>query len=189
MRVIAGQARSLKLATPEGDGVRPTTDRTKETLFNMLNPYVYGSCFLDVFSGSGAIGIEALSRDADKVFFVESARESLACINQNLKHTKLEANAEVIGFDYIRALNIIKDRGLGFDLIFLDPPYNKGFEEKAIHYILNNQLLKSHGRLVCESAVDTDFSFINWIEGYVITKTKIFASNKFTFIMHKDGGE
>ena len=95
MRVIAGKARSLHLKTIEGLDTRPTTDRIKETLFNMINDELYGASFLDLFSGSGGIGIEALSRGARKAVFVESSRKAAACIQENLKFTRLASDGEV----------------------------------------------------------------------------------------------
>jgi len=95
MRVIAGAARSLKLETPEGMDTRPTTDRIKETLFNMIQFDIQGACFLDLFAGSGGIGIEALSRGAKEAVFVDNSKEACNCITANLKHTKLEQAARV----------------------------------------------------------------------------------------------
>ena len=93
MRVIAGSARSLLLKTPQGDNTRPTTDRIKETLFNVIQNEVSGSVFVDLFAGSGGIGIEALSRGANKAYFVEMNRDAINCIEDNLKHTKFMDNS------------------------------------------------------------------------------------------------
>ena len=108
MRVIAGKARRLQLKTPEGLDTRPTTDRIKETLFNMLQPKLADCVFLDLFSGSGAIGIEALSRGAKRTFFVENAREPLKCIRENLENTNLMDDAIIIGKDVLTALRQLK---------------------------------------------------------------------------------
>ena len=99
MRVIAGSARRLQLKAPEGMDTRPTVDRVKESLFNMLNPHLYGCAFLDLFSGSGAIGIEALSRGAAKAVFVDKSEACTGIIRQNLNFTKLSENAEIIKDD------------------------------------------------------------------------------------------
>ena len=109
MRVIAGSARHLKLKTIEGMGTRPTTDRIKETLFNMLSFYVEESRFLDLFSGSGGIGIEALSRGASQAVFVEQNRKAAACIEENLNHTHLREKAVVMSKDVMTALRILED--------------------------------------------------------------------------------
>lgn len=182
MRVIAGEARSLNLITPKGMDVRPTTDRTKETLFNMIHELIPGSIFLDIFSGSGAIGIEALSRGSKKAFFVEMASLSVDCIQKNLNHTKLFDRAEILHLDYLRAISSLSEQKIKFNLIFLDPPYNQSFEQKAITAIWENQLLEEDGLIICESFEQTDFDFVNQLKGFVHIKTKAFKTNKFTFI-------
>lgn len=110
MRVIAGKARSLRLKSIEGMDTRPTTDRIKETLFNMINDDLYGASFLDLFSGSGGIGIEALSRGARRAVFVESSRKAAACIQDNLKFTRLAPEGEVLVMDVFRALDTLAFR-------------------------------------------------------------------------------
>lgn len=182
MRVIAGQARRLRLIVPEGNDVRPTTDRTKETIFNIINPYIYNSVFLDLFSGSGSIGIEALSRGAKEAYFVENNVKALRCIEENLNHTKLSTNAHVLKYDFSRALSVLNDGSLQFDIIFLDPPYDKGLEEKAISQIFNYNLLKKDGLIICESSFATNFDFIDEMEDYNVEKTKEYKTSKFTFI-------
>lgn len=182
VRVIAGTAKSLKLIAPEGRDVRPTLDRTKETLFNMIHTHIAGSLFLDIFSGSGAIGIEALSRGAQLGYFIEHDPKALSCIEQNLTHTHLKENAIVLNMDFGHGLHVLKDRGLKFDIIFLDPPFNKGYEKNAITKLLELKLLNEQGILVCESATETPFDFMNDIEEYCIYKEKIFKTSKFTFI-------
>lgn len=182
MRVIAGEARRLILKVPEGKDVRPTTDRTKETLFNVLNRYISNSIVLDIFSGSGAIGIEALSRGAVKAFFVENNQEAIECIEYNLNHTKLIEKSQLMKYDYSKALKILNNDKVKFDVIFLDPPYNKGLEEKTISDIVSLDLLKDNGIIVCESSIDTSFSFVDKYNHYYIDKEKEFKTNKFTFI-------
>lgn len=180
MRVIAGQARSLKLKTPPGDEVRPTTDRIKETLFNMLAPRIYGCDFLDMFAGSGAIGIEALSRGAQSAVFVESARPSLMCIEENLTHTKL-AGGTVYKSDAVNSVCRLYNDGKRFDIIFMDPPYNNMFEEKVLEQMSRYDILKEDGLIIVEAAVATEFGYLEDL-GYKITKEKIYGSNKHVFI-------
>ena len=117
MRVIAGTARRLLLKTPEGMDTRPTTDRIKETLFNMLMPYLPGAVFLDLFSGSGGIGIEAISRGAKKAYFVEDSQKAINCITENVEHTHFEEQAVILKQDVFAALrgNIRDD----IDVIFI----------------------------------------------------------------------
>lgn len=182
MRVIAGVARSLKLRTPEGLEVRPTTDRIKETLFNMIQAELPGSTFLDVFSGSGAIGIEALSRGAKIAYFIENSKAAIQCIEHNLEHTRLMDKAVLVKSDYLSALSKLHEQKLQFDVIFLDPPYNKGYEEKAITCIFQKDLLVSNGLIICESDLKTSFDFVNGSDSYQIWREKLFLTNKFTFI-------
>ena len=129
MRVIAGTARSLRLKTPEGMDTRPTTDRIKETLFNMLQPDLGGALFVDLFSGSGGIGIEALSRGAQHAYFVENDRKALACIMENLRFTRLADQATVLKTDVLSALYGIHEKEA--DIIFMDPPYDCGHEKRV----------------------------------------------------------
>ena len=135
MRVIAGSARHLNLKTVPGMDIRPTTDKTKETLFNVLNADIPYSVFLDLFSGSGSIGIEALSRGAEKCIFVEDSNKALACIDENLTFTKLKDRAEVMPMDVFAALKTLSRKGDKFDIIFMDPPYNRELEKKALEII------------------------------------------------------
>ena len=125
MRVIAGKCRSLPLKTLEGLETRPTTDRTKETLFNVLQPWIPGCRFLDLFSGSGSIGIEALSRGAVEAVFVEQSRKATAVIRDNLQFTKLMPEAVVMQDSVLHALSILSGKGDVFDCVFMDPPSSK----------------------------------------------------------------
>ncbi|MCI9338808.1 MAG: 16S rRNA (guanine(966)-N(2))-methyltransferase RsmD [Lachnospiraceae bacterium] len=179
MRVIAGTARSLPLKTPEGLDVRPTTDRIKETLFNMLQWDIPGGVFLDLFSGSGGIGIEALSRGARKAYFVDNAQKSISCIQQNLTFTKMADRAVVLKQDVRSALGSIREEAV--DIIFMDPPYDCG-EEKAVLAILQEMPYVTEDTvLVAEAALDTDFSWVSQL-GFQITKDKQYRTNKHIFM-------
>ena len=134
MRVIAGSARHLKLKTIEGMGTRPTTDRIKETLFNMLSFYVEESRFLDLFSGSGGIGIEALSRGASQAVFVEQNRKAAACIEENLNHTHLGEKAVVMSKDVMTALRILEDKNKHL-ITYLWTHHMESFWKKKLFYI------------------------------------------------------
>ena len=147
MRVIAGKARRLQLKTIEGMETRPTTDRVKETLFNMLNPDLYDCCFLDLFSGSGAIGIEALSRGASKGVFVDKSKACTDVIKANLKFTRLEEDAEVITGGVLETIAALGNRNERFDIIFMDPPYAGGFYEPVLKEILNAGILSEGSRI------------------------------------------
>ncbi len=186
MRVIAGKARRMPLKTVEGFETRPTTDRIKETLFNMIQPYIYGVRFLDLFSGSGAIGIEALSRGADKAVFVENNKQAISCIKENLHTTKLMDDARILECDAISALNTLEGESY-FDYIFLDPPYNKGLEEKVFEFLSDSDLVSNDTVIILETSLHTDLTYLEeW--GYSLVKTKEYKTNKHVFI-ELDKGE
>ena len=168
MRVIAGTARRLPLIAPEGKDTRPTTDRIKETLFNIIQDDVPGAMFLDLFSGSGAIGIEALSRGAKQAYLVEFGKEPLRCIKANLAKTHLEDQAVVLPVEVTYAVSKLEKQGTTFDIIYADPPYRSGFEEK----------------LIFESALETPIDFIDE-DVYEIEKVKEYKTNKHIFLRVK----
>ena len=140
MRVIAGSARSLKLKTLEGIDTRPTTDRIKETLFNMIAPYLYDCEFLDLFAGSGGIGIEALSRGAKEAVFVEKNPKAMECIKENLKFTRLEKKGITLTKDVLNALYQLEGDKV-FDYIFMDPPYDQELEKQVLKYLAGSSLV------------------------------------------------
>lgn len=181
MRVIAGSKKSLKLKTIEGLNVRPTTDRTKETLFNIIQPYLCDATFLDLFSGSGAIGIEALSRGAKEAVFVEQNKEALSCIKENLCTTKLEQQARILAFDVFYALRILEAEKQPFDLIFMDPPYQMQLEEQVLKQIANSHLIGANTWIIVEAALKTQFSYAEEL-GYKIDREKCYKTNKHVFL-------
>ena len=179
MRVIAGTARSLPLKTPEGMDTRPTTDRIKETLFNMLMPYLSGAVFVDLFSGSGGIGIEAISRGARKAYFVENNQKALVCINDNIAHTRFQEQSVVLKQDVFSALRgSIRD---DVDIIFMDPPYNQQYEKKALEILKDCPYVTEDTLIVIESTLDTDFDYVSSL-GFIVTKEKIYKTNKHVFV-------
>lgn len=152
MRVIAGTAGGLKLTTPVGITTRPTTDRVKEALFSILDSAdaVCGAQVLDLFAGSGALGIEALSRGADHVTLIDKSRPALEALRKNLLHTKLTNRTTVIGLDAWQALDQLVRQQARFDLILIDPPYNQGLQVKALERIA--PLLTPTSLVVAEAA-------------------------------------
>ncbi len=181
MRVIAGTARSLQLKTPQGMETRPTTDRIKETLFNILAPEIPDSDFLDLFSGSGGIGIEALSRGANRAWFVDNSRAAVKVIQENLEHTRFSDQAEVLGQDVTGAIRMLESRHGAFDVIFMDPPYRKNLEQQALQALAQSPLADEDTLIVVESGLDTDFDYIEQM-GYEIRRIKEYKTNKHTFI-------
>ncbi len=181
MRVISGTARRLALKTVEGMDTRPTTDRIKETLFNMINNDIYNCSFLDLFSGSGAIGIEALSRGAKKTVFVENNKKAISCINENLKFTKLEENAIVLPIAVEEALKRLNGQGEVFDFVFMDPPYKKLFEKNVLIFLAESDLINQNSTIIVEASLDTNFDYLEKL-GYKIIKEKNYKTNKHIFI-------
>lgn len=153
MRVIAGSARGRKLKTIDGIEVRPTTDRVKEAMFSILQSEIPGATVLDLFSGSGQLGIEALSRGAKRCVFVDSSRESIATTKQNLKTTGLFDQSVVITSDSIAYLKSCSEH---FDIVLLDPPYKSSLLEKALD--ITPSILSSRGVALCETTADYSFS-------------------------------
>lgn len=187
MRVIAGSARRLQLKTLDGLETRPTTDRIKETLFNMISHGLYDSCFLDLFSGSGGIGIEALSRGAEKAVFVEKNPKAMACIRENLAHTRLEGRAVTMQMDVISALSRMEGE-YSFDYIFMDPPYRKELEKRVLEYLSDSSLLREDGIVIVEAALDTSFDYIEPL-GYSLVRNKLYKTNKHVFLEKTDNGK
>lgn len=179
MRVIAGKARSLKLKTPEGLETRPTTDRIKETLFNMLQPYLPDGIFIDLFSGSGGIGIEALSRGARHAYFIENHKNALACIQDNLKFTRLIDDATILKQDVLSALSGIHEKEA--DVIFMDPPYGLSYEKQVLEALQRMPYVTENTVIVVEALLETDFSYAASL-GFAVTKEKCYRTNKHVFL-------
>ena len=181
MRVIAGKARRLQLKTVPGLGTRPTTDRIKETLFNIINNDLYDTNFLDLFSGSGAIGIEALSRGAKKAYFVEKNRQAVMCIQDNLKTTRLTDDAVVMKQNVKTALEELNSRGVLFDIIFMDPPYNKLMEKDVLIFLAKSALIDKNSMIIVEADIETDFDYVKDL-GFEILRDKQYKTNKHIFL-------
>lgn len=182
MRVIAGTARSLPLKTREGKDTRPTTDRIKETLFNMLQPYVGEAVFFDLFSGSGGIGIEALSRGAKHAYFVENDAKAIECIVDNLKFTRFTDRATVLKQDVISALQGISEKEV--DVIFMDPPYDQHYERKVLEALSTKKYVTEDTLIVVEGSLHTDFAYLDAM-GYEVMREKKYKTNKHMFIRRK----
>jgi 16S rRNA (guanine966-N2)-methyltransferase len=150
MRIIAGKAKGTRLKMVPGKHVRPTADRVKESLFQVIGPFFDGGMALDLFAGTGALGLEALSRGLDRAVFIDSSRTSCDVIRMNAGASKLSDSVEVYRNDVQRALPLLKKRRLQFDYIFLDPPYKKNLLAPTIEKISKHGLLKGDGLIVAE---------------------------------------
>ena len=156
MRVITGKARGIVLKTPEGMATRPTADRVKEALFSIIQFEIPAARVLDLFGGTGQLGIEALSRDAKSAVFVDEREDACRLIRENLKRTKLEAQARVVRSDYLAFLKTCRDK---FDIILLDPPYAEVFLENSLKMITEIDILETGGIIVAERPLGKELSW------------------------------
>jgi len=165
MRIITGKARGLKLVTPKDYNVRPTADRIKESLFNILSRKIAASRVLDAFAGTGNLGLEAWSRGAEHIVFVDENETSIKLVKANIAKARAEKETIVIKGNILNIMGSLSEKGEKFDIIFSDPPYNKGLNEKVYKILLHNQLLKSGGILVLEhSAAENPVNYIRETE-------------------------
>lgn len=185
MRVIAGSARSLQLKTVPGMETRPTTDRIKETLFNILAPDIPECEFLDLFSGSGGIGIEALSRGANRAYFVDNSRKAVKVIQENLAHTRMESKGEVMGYDAVSAIRILEGRHGAFDIIFMDPPYDHELEKDVLFALADSPLVGLDTLIVIESGLHTEYDYLSELP-FDIHRVKEYKTNKHTFLYREE---
>ena len=173
MRVITGTHKGRKLMTLEGRDVRPTTDMVKEAMFSMIQFDIDSANVLDLFCGSGQLGIEAISRGAAKVTFIDFSKESVAVTRQNLLNLKLEKQGSVAVMDSISFLKNCRDK---FDIALLDPPYEQGMIAKALPILATK--MKSHGTIVCESAASEQLPAE--VDGFTIEKERKYGKIKLT---------
>ncbi len=156
MRIISGNNRGTKLNTLEGTDTRPTLDRVKEALFSKINYDLIDSYILDLFSGSGALALEALSRGAKKAYLCDNSNKAINIINQNIQKTKMENKTVVLNKDYKKALENLKNIDIKFDIIFLDPPYKTDYNIEAVKLILEYDLLNLSGTMVIETDIPNE---------------------------------
>ncbi len=177
MRVITGSARGRVLRTLEGEDVRPTTDRVKEAIFSIIQFEIEGRRVLDLFAGSGQLGIEALSRGAESAVFVDMSKDSLSTVKYNLEHTKLADRAKVVQTDAKSYLSLSRDR---FDIVFLDPPYASNLVVDSLK-ILSDKVTYG-GSVICETPLDTElpeqFGELKFYRNYRYGKIKITVYRK-----------
>ncbi|MEH7011900.1 16S rRNA (guanine(966)-N(2))-methyltransferase RsmD [Neobacillus niacini] len=156
MRVVSGVCKGRALKAVPGNTTRPTTDKVKEALFNMIGPYFDGGLGLDLFAGSGGLGLEALSRGLGKVIFVDRDAKAIQTIHENIKACKMEDKAEVYRNDADRALKALIKREIRFDYIFLDPPYKMQQLISLMQKISERTLLTNGGYIICEHSHDVE---------------------------------
>ena len=181
MRVIAGEKRHLILKTLSDLSIRPTTDKIKETLFNMIQFNIEGKSFLDLFAGSGAIGIEALSRRAKNAVFVDNNSAAIKVIKENLEHTKLMSSAKVLKLDASAAIDMLDKNDEKFDIVFMDPPYNEKLYIGVLEKIKKSNVAGSDTIIIVEANIKDDVKIIENI-GYEVTRIKEYKTNKHIFL-------
>lgn len=179
MRVISGKYRSRRLKSLSGDNTRPTTDKVKESMFNMIGPYFEGGVVLDLFSGSGALAIEAISRGCSHAYCVDRNFSAIKIIKENIALTKETELFSVIKADANKAIERFRQEGLQFDYVFLDPPYGKGLVDDILQYLVDHQMLNPQACIVVEELKEVEFKEIEGIElnkrkEYGITALNIF---------------
>ena len=178
MRVITGKARGIQLKTPDGMQTRPTADRVKEALFSIINFDIPGADVLDLFGGTGQLGIEALSRGAKSAVFVDQSEQACKLIRENLKRTKLETQGRVVRGDYMDYLSRCREN---YDIILLDPPYAEVFLENALKRITEIDILRSGGIIVAERPLEKE---LPWeFEGY--TRSKDYKYGKILLTIYR----
>lgn len=182
MRVIAGSARRLLLVTPDGLDTRPTQDKIKETLFNILQMQIPGSVFLDICAGSGGIGIEALSRGAKRAYFIENGRAAVSCILQNLHKTGFEDQAVLLRQDAVAALRHVREKEV--DLVYLDPPYKSDLARRVLLALDQQPYITEDSCIVVETDLESDFTFLDET-GFEIYREKDYRSNRHLFIRRR----
>ena len=182
MRVIAGSARRQQLKTPDGMKTRPTQDRIKETLFNIIQMEVPGSIFCDFCCGSGGIGIEALSRGALRAYFVENDKEALSCLTENIKKTHFEDSAVILKQDALAAASRIHEKHL--DIIYIDPPYESPIAAQLVRLLMQAVYVDEETMIIVETSMNSDFSFLEGI-GAELVREKSYRSQRHLFIRKK----
>ncbi len=184
MRVITGKARGVPLKTPDGLLTRPTTDRVKEALFSIIHFEIPGAKVLDLFGGTGQLGIEALSRGAKSAVFVDAREEACKLIRENLKCTRLEQDAKVIQSDYLDYLNRCREQ---YDIIFLDPPYAEVFLENSLNRITEIDILCSGGIITTERPLGKE---LPWeFPGYTRSRDYKYGKILLTFFRKDTGSQ
>ena len=180
MRVITGKARGVNLKTPEGMRTRPTTDRVKEALFSAIQFDIPAASVLDLFGGTGQLGIEALSRGAKRAVFVDESEKACQLIRENLRRVKMERDSSVVRSDYLAYLSRCREK---FNIIFLDPPYAEVFLENALKMITEIDILRSGGIIVTERPLGKELPYE--FEGY--TRSKDYKYGKTLITLYRRG--
>ncbi len=183
MRIVAGEYSSRRIEAPKGIQTRPTLDKVREAVFSSLGGSFEGGTFLDLYAGSGANGLEALSRGFDEAVFVDMSRDAVNVIRRNVASLGCTERCRVLPMKAMKALSVLKEEGRQFDLIYMDPPYARQTNAEVMNYINEHQLLKKGGRAVIESAKEDQFA-----ENYgsiCFEKDKVYGIVRITYFRNK----
>ena len=180
MRVITGTLRGKRLITLEGESVRPTTDKTKEAIFSIIQFDIPNAEVLDLFAGSGAIGLEALSRGAEEAVFVENNKKAADCIEENIRFTKFTEESTLMRTDVLTALCQLEGRKY-FDIVFMDPPYGKELEKEVLTYLATSKLIDEDSLIIVEMSDRTTFDYVHEL-GFTVEKLKKYKTNMHLFL-------
>ncbi|WP_125153775.1 16S rRNA (guanine(966)-N(2))-methyltransferase RsmD [Clostridium rectalis] len=184
MRIIAGLARGRKLLSPEGMGTRPTLDRVKENIFNIIQNYIYDSVAIDVFAGTGSLGLEAVSRGAKECHLIDKGATTFKYLEQNVKNFNFEDKCVCHNMDSYEALKMFGKQGKKFDIIFLDPPYLKDMIPLAAKIIEENNMLNKDGIIV--SKIDSSEKIFQGTEKLTLTQDRKYGNTTICFYKHKE---
>lgn len=157
MRIVAGEFSSRIIEAPKGNETRPTLDKVREAVFSSLGSYFDGGTFLDLYAGSGANGLEAISRGMDNAVLVDISRESIECIKRNIETLKVKEKCRVLKMKDFKALELLKEEGYIFDLVYLDPPYKKQHNDEVIKYLIDNKMLNNNSKIIIESDIEDEY--------------------------------
>lgn len=185
MRVISGEQKGLPLKAVPGAGTRPTTDKVKESIFNMIGPYFEGGLAVDLFAGSGGLGIESLSRGIDTCIFIEKDPRAIQTIHENLKKCKLDNRSEVYKADATRAIKALEKRQVRVDLLFLDPPYQKVGYYELIEQFVGKNLLTDDAIILCEHEKGVDLP--NTYGSFTLTRQELYGSTIISIYRQEEG--
>ena len=184
MRVISGTARRTLLSAPKGQNTRPTADRVKENAFNIIATQLHGAIVLDLFCGSGAIGIEALSRGAAHAVFVDTSVDAVNVTEENLQHVRFTDRAQVLNMCALKAIDRLKKKGMKFDIIYLDPPYGVGLLDEAMQALALSDLLAPDGMIIAE--YDKDEPPPSHTSFHMLDQRK-YGNTRVSFYWHLEG--
>lgn len=180
MRIITGRARGLKLTTPKNWDVRPTADRVKESVFNIIGSKIIGAQVLDLFAGTGNLGLESWSRGAEKIVFTDTSKESLRLVESNIAKCRAQDDTETIWGDACQLIGRLHKKGMRFDFVFADPPYNKGLVQKVIAALAESPLLNDGGYLIAEHSAHDELGTLP--PQFELVRCETYGETKISFI-------